>query len=99
MDEDFNVEELRRTVYHPDTVLTLGPIMLLGIFFGLVLLCGLCFGVGYSMGSHVTHNSSATSQQPAAASQAAGSLPKHTASPQIIPPQKPQQPHAPKPAP
>jgi DedD protein len=98
MDEDFNVEEFRRTVYHPDTVLTLGPIMLLSIFFGLVLLCGLCFGVGYSMGSRDARNSSATSPQPAAASQAAGSLPKHTASPQIIV-QKPQQRHAPKPAP
>ena len=98
MEEDFNVEEFRRTVYPPDTVLTLQPIMLVGIFLGLMLLCGLCFGVGYSMGSRSAHLSSPTSQQPAAASQAAGSLPKRTASPQNTP-QKPQQRHAPKAAP
>ena len=33
-----------------DTELTLGSGTLLLMFFGLVLLCGLCFGVGYSMG-------------------------------------------------
>jgi DedD protein len=31
-----------------DAELTLGPTTLLAIFFGLVLLCGLCFGLGYS---------------------------------------------------
>ncbi len=98
MDEDFNVEEFRRTAYRPDTVLTLGPVMLLGIVFGLLLLCGLCFGVGYSMGSSEARKSSTANQQPGAASQAAGSLPKHTASSQDII-QKQQQPHAPKPAP
>ena len=98
MEEDFNVEEFRRTVYPPDTVLTLQPIMLVGIFLGLMLLCGLCFGVGYSMGSRSAHLSSPTSQQPAAASQAAGSLPKRTAFPQNTP-QKPQQRHAAKAAP
>jgi DedD protein len=33
-----------------DTELTLSSTILLLIFFGLVLLCGLCFGVGYSVG-------------------------------------------------
>jgi hypothetical protein len=98
MDEEFNVEELRRAVYPLDTVLTLRPMILLGIFLGLVLLCGLCFGVGYSMGSSEARKASTANQQPGAASQSAGSLPKHTASPQNII-QKPQQTHAPKPAP
>jgi cell division septation protein DedD len=89
MVEDFNPEEFRRAVYPPDTVLTLGPIMLVGLFFVLLLLCGLCFGVGYSMGSRDARKSSATNQQPGAVSQAAGSLPKHATSPQNIP-QKPQ---------
>ena len=91
MDEDFNAEEFRRTVYPPDTVLTLGPMMLVGIFFGLVLLCGLCFGVGYSMGSRGNHDSLPTSQQPGAgtASQAAGSHAKPSSVAQNIP-QKPQ---------
>ena len=86
MDEEFNVEEFRRAVYPPDTVLTLGPMLLLGISFGLVLLCGLCFGVGYSMGSHGARDSSGTGQQPVAraAAQAAASLPKPTAAPHNI---------------
>jgi cell division septation protein DedD len=33
-----------------DTELTLGPAMLLAIFCGLVLLCGLCFALGYRAG-------------------------------------------------
>jgi cell division septation protein DedD len=35
-----------------DRELTLSTGMILGIFFGLVLLCGLFFGFGYKMGSH-----------------------------------------------
>ncbi len=89
MDEDFNVEEFRHAVYHPDTVLTLGPMMMLGLFLGLVLLCGLCFGVGYSMGSRDSHESPAKNQQRGAAPQAAGSLPKPSADQQNIP-QQPQ---------
>jgi DedD protein len=37
-----------------DTELTLGSTTLLLIFFGLVLLCGLCFGLGYATGHHGT---------------------------------------------
>ncbi len=33
-----------------DTELTLGAGALLGLFFGLVLVCGLCFGLGYAVG-------------------------------------------------
>jgi len=37
-----------------DPELTLSSTMLLLIFFGLVLLCGLCFGLGYATGRHGT---------------------------------------------
>jgi cell division septation protein DedD len=84
MDDDFNPEEFRPAMYRPDTVLTLGPMMLLGLFFVLLLLCGLCFGVGYSMGSRGAHNSPPTVQQPGAASRVAGSLPKPSANQQNI---------------
>jgi cell division septation protein DedD len=83
MNEEFNVEEFRRAVYPPETVLTMGPMLLLGISFGLVLLCGLCFAVGYSMGSHGAHNSPTTAQQPVAkaAAPATASFPKPSATP------------------
>jgi len=51
MHGDFDDNELEPVRRRPDTEVTLGPILLLGLFFGLVLLCGLCFGLGYSMGS------------------------------------------------
>ncbi len=35
-----------------DTELTLGNGTLLAIFFGLLIVCGLCFGLGYVMGRH-----------------------------------------------
>lgn len=37
---------------HDDRELTLSTASILGIFFGLVLLCGLFFGFGYKVGSH-----------------------------------------------
>src|ERR1039458_6474033 len=91
MHEVFDEEEFQPAEQRRDTELTLGPMLLLGLFFGLVLLCGLCFGVGYSMGSRSAHDSPATGQQPGAgaAMQAAGSLPKPSATPQNIS-QKPQ---------
>jgi cell division septation protein DedD len=36
----------------PDRELTLSAGTLLGLFFALVLVCGLCFGVGYTLGEH-----------------------------------------------
>jgi len=51
-----------------DTELTLGPVLLLGIFFGLVLICGLFFGLGYAVGRHGSPEPSAL-LQPAASSQ------------------------------
>jgi cell division septation protein DedD len=51
-----------------DRELTLSTGMILGIFFALVLLCGLFFGFGYRMGSH-------TVSQPLAASSAENAPP------------------------
>jgi cell division septation protein DedD len=44
-----------------DTELTLSNTTLLVIFFGLVLLCGLCFGLGYALGHHGAPDASAGS--------------------------------------
>jgi cell division septation protein DedD len=44
-DEELEAEEPRR-----DVEFTLGPAMVLAIVSGLLLLCGLCFGVGYTSG-------------------------------------------------
>jgi cell division septation protein DedD len=60
----FDDEELEPYQPRRDTELTLGSTALLVIFFGLVLLCGLCFGLGYAVGHH-------GSQQPTAAMQPA----------------------------
>ena len=48
----FDAEEPEQDHARRDTELTLGSGMLLAIFFGLVLLCGLCFGLGYAVGRH-----------------------------------------------
>jgi len=50
MHEEFDDEQPEPLLRQHDTELTLGPKLLLGILSGLVLLCGLFFGVGYSMG-------------------------------------------------
>jgi cell division septation protein DedD len=45
-------EELLPMNERQDTEVTLGPMAVTGLIFGLLLLCGLCFGLGYSMGGH-----------------------------------------------
>ncbi len=63
---DEEEEEAGRSQSTRDTELTLGSGTLLAIFFGLLLLCGLCFGAGYSMGRHATANAvSGAPPQPA----------------------------------
>jgi hypothetical protein len=84
-DGDLEPRERRR-----DTELTLGPVMLLFIFFSLVLICGLFFGLGYSMGRRSAQQSAAAgSQQPTTGTpsslQAEGSRPKPSATPQTNP--------------
>jgi cell division septation protein DedD len=83
MDEDFNGEEFPQIDQRRTTELTLSPTVLLVLFFVLVLLCGLCFGVGYTMGSRGVQG--AQQQGAGAASQAAGSHSKPSAVPQKTP--------------
>ena len=66
----FDEEEREPGKLRRDTELTLGSGMLLGIFFGLVLLCGLCFGLGYSVG-HRSSPEPVAAAQPAAGAQTA----------------------------
>jgi DedD protein len=60
----FDDREVELAETRPDTELTLGSTTLLLIFFGLVLLCGLCFGLGYAMGHRGTQDT-ATGLAPA----------------------------------
>ena len=61
----FDEPEVERAASRPDTELTLTTTTLLLFFFGLVVLCGVCFGLGYSLGHHA-------SQDPAAAAASSG---------------------------
>ena len=63
MEDDFNPDDLRPVPYRPDIEMMLGPWMLGGLFLVLVLLCGVCFSVGYSLGKHGGHSAPATVQQ------------------------------------
>ncbi len=65
-----------------DRELTLGPMLLLGIFFGLLLLCGLCFGVGYTLGNRSSQAAAQATQPPGtpAQPQTANAQSKPTAS-------------------
>jgi cell division septation protein DedD len=90
MQEVFDEDQRQPAERRRDTELTMGPMMLLGFFMGLVVLCGLCFGLGYAMGSHNSHESSFTSQQTGgdASSGTAGSQAKPPAAPQSNPQQQ-----------
>ena len=56
----FDYRDLGQAAPSQDTELTLSPTSLLFIFFGLVLLCGLCFGLGYATGHRTTQDNSET---------------------------------------
>jgi cell division septation protein DedD len=84
----FDDEELKPSPVRRDTELTLGTGMLLAIFLGLVLLCGLCFGLGYTVGRHGAQPSLAASTQPTSGGSAAetdNSLAKPSATTQVAP--------------
>ena len=69
----FDDEEIEQVAPRHDTELTLGTTALLLIFFGLLALCGLCFGMGYSMGRHGTQETAAALPSAANANPAAHS--------------------------
>jgi DedD protein len=62
----FESEALEQVEPRRDTELTLGSGMLLGVFFGLVLICGLAFGLGYALGARGSKGPVFQSQPPAA---------------------------------
>lgn len=67
----FDEKEVEPASPKRDTELTLGSGTLLAFFFGLVLLCGLCFGLGYSVGRHGSQVTLASSSPSAGALSAA----------------------------
>lgn len=91
----FDDEEPEREERGRDTELTLGAGALLGILFGLVLLCGLCFGLGYAVGHRTPVSAAATSTPPVTQTAAPdqeplqpnGSIPKPSAEAQAPLPQ------------
>jgi cell division septation protein DedD len=90
MHEVFDEDDFKPGLHRRDTELTLGPMLLLGFFSGLVLLCCLCFWLGYVMGSHATRSASATAQQSGAqaALPAAGAPAKPSAVQQAVSPRQ-----------
>jgi cell division septation protein DedD len=82
----FDDEEFEPVQYRRDTELTLGSGTLLAIFFGLVLLCGLFFGLGYAVGHHGAPQPAAAGLGTAASAQtstpAVSVRPKPPAAPQ-----------------
>ena len=69
-----------------DADLTLGIGSLLSIFFGVVLICGIFFGFGYSMGRRNARTTAPAASTPTPAPAAASSLPENALSPPIKPP-------------
>ena len=92
MRQYFEDEEPEEEVeFSRDTEVTLSPGALLGIFFGLVLICGLCFGLGYWVGHRGSGPAQTAAAQPASQTpapdaeplQASGSVPKPSADAQV----------------
>ena len=79
-------EELEPVRRRADTELTLSSTTLLGIFFGMVLLCALFFGLGFAVGRFGPGDSAGAGQQAGSGGPspalAASSKPKPSAAPQ-----------------
>jgi cell division septation protein DedD len=84
MREDFDEEEFEPEQPSRDTEVTLSTATLLVAFFGLVLICGLCFGLGYAVGHRSSQDASASAPPAAASTEltADGSRPKPSATTQ-----------------
>ncbi len=81
MIREFKEEELEHAERGRDTELTLSAGMLLALGCGLILLCGVCFGLGYAVGHRGEKVSSSVTPEPGTPSplQASGSATKPTA--------------------
>jgi DedD protein len=75
----FDEEDLEPVSHRRDTELTLGSGTLLAIFFGLVLLCGLCFGLGYALGHRGAQNAATAAPDADAPQPVSGSAAKPSA--------------------
>ncbi|MGD0546398.1 MAG: SPOR domain-containing protein [Terracidiphilus sp.] len=82
MRDEMDENEVQPAMRPRDTEVTLGPMTVASLFFGLLLLCGLCFGLGYSMGSRGSRDSVFVGAQPGTP---AGSQSKPVAAPALSP--------------
>jgi cell division septation protein DedD len=86
----FDDQELEQAKPRRDAELTLGAGTLLFLFIGLVLVCGLCFGLGYAVGHRGVQVAIAPGQLPSDGEQppitANGSLAKPSAAPKASTP-------------
>lgn len=81
----FDDDEPERVKSRRDSELTLGSGALLGIFFVFVVICGLCFGLGYSVGHHAGPSPLVATPQPSPDQEpltSNGSIPKPSAADQ-----------------
>jgi cell division septation protein DedD len=60
----FNDEEFEPAAPRREAEFTLGSKTLLAVFLGLVLICGLCFGLGYAIGRRSSHPPTAAELPP-----------------------------------
>lgn len=84
-EEEDVAQHERRPDSGQDRELTISSTTLLAIFFGLVLICGLFFGLGYSLGRRTTSESAQLPSDPGASvanAQTSGSLSKPSAASQ-----------------
>lgn len=93
MRQVFDEREIDEVERDRETELTLGSTAVLMILGGLVLLCGLCFGLGYAAGHHGPATTATASPQPAPSADmplvASGTKQKPSAAPQPIAPPPP----------
>jgi cell division septation protein DedD len=81
----FDDQQLEPVEARRDTELTLGSGALVAAFLGLLLLCGLCFGLGYAVGHRGSQSSVAEATTAAPATSATGSIAKPSATSQSAP--------------
>jgi cell division septation protein DedD len=83
----FEDEELKPVKSRRDTELTLGSGALLAILLGLVVLCVVCFGLGYTVGQHGSSAAAAVLPAPSQPAEAGNAIAKPPATAQADPAQ------------